>query len=623
MRAAAVRYVTEHPGKTVVVLVPRHKLGDEQIKMLREEHPDANFNAAIWRGRHADNPDHPDPERPGKFVSMCQRGDEAEEVEKAVLDVEHTLCKRGRGGKAIKCPFYDDRCAYQQQKKIKANIIFAAHECAVHEMPTAFDDVDWVIFDESPLDAFMFGVDVNDQVKLGLDTLRTPLPNTGGLSVVQYGLFEEARKKLYDALDLLIMETDSHRGVAVPHENLKPFIPTPRWERGIYLAYEEGEVRYPPGEMRAWTWRGKAEPDIWPNMSKAQLKTKLQEAAINSTIKTEVRLWELIEVAGNRDPYGRIQLHRDKDGRFVRMVGLRTLAKGWDVSTLICDATGDAELLKAIWPRLEEPEPHGWEQLPRPANVRVFQCVDRTISKWAVAIEGKDRKELKRKVEGARQLYAAVLMKALQYGGADIGVIIYKSTKEWIEENCFVPSWMKLVHWGDVTGINTLQRVRALFVIGRPLAAAEDMTRQAEALFGVHIPQRAYAVRRKQGRIPIIPDAAGNNCILVDIWKHPDPMAERLRRQITEGNIIQASGRARAGLRTTGGPLDLHLWTDVPIPELGPVEPVLWSELATGLDGLMLATKGCRLSKIADAVRAFEGLFTADALKKARARGVE
>jgi hypothetical protein len=63
------------------------------------------------------------------------------------------------------------------------------------------------------------------------------------------------------------------------------------------------------------------------------------------------------------------------------------------------------------------------------------------------------------------------------------------------------------------------------------------------------------------------------------------------------------------------------LWTDVPIPELGPVEPVLWSELATGLDGLMLATKGCRLSNIADAVRAFEGLFTADALKKARARG--
>ena len=55
-------------------------------------------------------------------------------------------------------------CGYQRQKQIKANIWFAAHECMVHEMPKAFGDVGWVIIDESPLDAFMFGVDINDQV---------------------------------------------------------------------------------------------------------------------------------------------------------------------------------------------------------------------------------------------------------------------------------------------------------------------------------------------------------------------------------------------------------------------------------------------------------------------------
>ena len=93
-----------------------------------------------------------------------------------MIDVEASLCKRGRGKKAIKCPFYD-RCAFQEQKQVKANIWFAAHECAVHEMPKAFGDVGWVIFDESPLDAFMFGVDINDQVTHALDTLRTPLPS--------------------------------------------------------------------------------------------------------------------------------------------------------------------------------------------------------------------------------------------------------------------------------------------------------------------------------------------------------------------------------------------------------------------------------------------------------------
>ena len=86
----------------------------------------------------------------------------------------------------------------------QANIWFAAHECAVHEMPKAFGDVGWVIFDESPLDAFMFGVDINDQVALELDTLRTPLPvnranraKFGG----RYGDLMSARITLYHTLD--------------------------------------------------------------------------------------------------------------------------------------------------------------------------------------------------------------------------------------------------------------------------------------------------------------------------------------------------------------------------------------------------------------------------------------
>jgi hypothetical protein len=288
------------------------------------------------------------------------------------------------------------------------------------------------------------------------------------------------------------------------------------------------------------------------------------------------------------------------------------------VPTLITDATGDAELLRAVWPQLEETEPHGWEQLPRPPGVRTFQCVDRTISKWAVAVEGKHPKELKRQIEGARRLYAAVLKRAVEFGGADVAVITYKSTKDWIAQNCFVPDWLKLAHWGDVVGTNSLQKVRALFVIGRPLASPEDITRQAEALFGMYIFEREYRVLRKQGRIPIVPDAKGNNCIVVDVHRHPDPMAERLRRQITEGAIIQAAGRARAGLREADEPLDIHLWTDVPVPELGEVEPVLWSELDAGLDGLMLASGGIWLECAEHAAVAYSDLFTLDGLKSSR-----
>ena len=226
---------------------------------------------------------------------------------------------------------------------------------------------------------------------------------------------------------------------------------------------------------------------------------------------------------------------------------------------------------------------------------------------------------MERKIEGARRLYAAVLMKALEYGGQDVGVIIYKSTREWIEQNCFVPHWLKLVHWGDVTGTNALQNVRALFVIGRPLASPEDVTRQTEALFGdVHprarVPGAAEA-RAHSDRA----GCGGNNTIRVDVREHPDPLGERVRRQITEAALIQAVGtgpRRAAGRRTSRW--IIHLWTDVPVPELGPVEPVLWDELDAGLDGLMLATGGVWLESIPHAAEAYDGLFTVDGLKSAR-----
>jgi hypothetical protein len=250
----------------------------------------------------------------------------------------------------------------------------------------------------------------------------------------------------------------------------------------------------------------------------------------------------------------------------------------------------------------------------------VLQVVDRSISKYAVAIEG-EGEELARRQAAARRLYAAVLAKSLfEYGGQDVGVIVYKSTRQWIEANCFVPPWLKLFHHGDVTGTNALQNVRALFVIGRPLASAEAVTRMTEALFGDYIAERVYRSRPKQGRIPIDPDAAGNNVVLVDVWEHADPRAERLRRQVTEAALLQAVGRARAGLRGPDQPLDIHLWTDVPLPELGPVEPVLWSELEGGLEALMMATGGVWLESVPHAAKAYPELFTADTLKKARQR---
>jgi hypothetical protein len=194
IRARAVQLVTERPGETVAILVPRHRLGDEQIAMLHAEHPNANVSAAVWRGRHAWNPAVGD----GRQEKMCRRSDDAEKVEMKLLNVERSLCKRGRGAKTIKCPFHDG-CAFQQQKNVEANIWFAAHECAVHEKPRVFGDIGWIIFDEDMLDAIVFGLDSNKPVTLELDALKASL-KIPAEKLGNCGL-ELARQALYRALD--------------------------------------------------------------------------------------------------------------------------------------------------------------------------------------------------------------------------------------------------------------------------------------------------------------------------------------------------------------------------------------------------------------------------------------
>jgi hypothetical protein len=581
LRADAVKFVNEHPELTVVIALPRHGLGEEQITLLEQEHPNANVVAAIWRGRHAD-----DPEVPGK--KMCQRSEDAKALEASHLSVEAKLCKQGRGQNELKCPLYDV-CGFQRQKRIEANIWFVAHESLVHEKPKPIHRIGWLLIDESPLDAFMFGVGSNSAYELPLDALRDPPP--AALSAADASFLKSERDELYKILDRLVVPIDQHKGVPIAKSAL-----------GWLTARHNINLE----------WRGKVEPDIRPDMTAGQVRLALKAGEGNSVVAARVALWQLVAHAqkSTADLCGRIQVHRGHGGRIIRMVGLRPLTKGWAAPTLICDAMGDAELLRAIWPKLRV-EPPPWPQLARPPHVGVFQVVDRSVAKLAIAVEGND---LPRRQKAALRTYAALLVKALEYGGAPVAAIMYKSTEEWIQANCIIPRWLTITHYGAVAGTNAYRDVAALFVIGRALLQAEAITRQAEALFGAYLPERDYV--EGISRIPIVPDVDGHTAIEVKTYRHPDDMAERLRWQVCEGSVLDAAGRARAGLRTADKPLDIHLWTDVPVPELGPVVPQLWDDVAVGLDGLMLATAGVWLENTHDAEKAFPDLLTAEGLQK-------
>ena len=312
------------------------------------------------------------------------------------------------------------------------------------------------------------------------------------------------------------------------------------------------EATYSPTEMAALEWRDKVVPPILPNMSSEQIDEMLKGASGNGWIKRMVALWEELGSPG------RVQVRKSStEGRSVHVMGLRPLAEGWqDIPTLITDATADPVLLRYIWPDLKC-EVETWEQLPRPASVRVFQTVDRSQSMDRIGVFG-EREKLERRRDAARRVWATLLARALEYGGQPVGVIVYKSTRDWIEKNCFKPDWITLLHHGGVAGVNTLEWVRALFVVGRLLPDAEAVSKMTEALTGEYLPERKYQRRMHEGRI-LIPMTS-------DGFRYARSTSGSIRTRSPSGSGGRpprpAPSRPRAGLGRLYG-TRIHHWTSI------------------------------------------------------------
>jgi len=639
IRARMVEDAAADPTRTTVLLVPRHDLGGEQLGRLASEFPDGDFTAAVWKGRDRIDTEFIGPQQPGKERLMCWRPEEAKLLENALMPVSRHLCcyRRYPGDEPILCPLID-YCGSWRQRQVKANIWIGAHELLGHQPPPSFGEIGRVYVDESPIKALTFGVSDGDEVEIPLDSLTKPPRGMTGLAGFE---LMEARKALHAALSALELPANGHLGAPVTREMLHEFFdeanPLPANPVTSESGHRESEpvdpndtlamlnaiianrkytATYDPAKMAALEWQAKVVPPVRPHMSKRRIEQMLTVTADNAGIRNRALLWEQLGHSG------RVQVHQGEKGRVIRVKGIRTIAEGWDVPTLIADATGDPDLLRLIWPELSC-EFDGWGKAYRPEGVRVFQTVDVSFSMDAVGVYGEEgSKERARREAAARRMWAALLVRAMEYGGQPIGAILYKSTKEWILENCHVPDSITLLHHGSVTGLNVLEKVRALFVVGRLLPSGEDVTKAAEALTGEYLPDRELVAMAKSGRILISPDGDGNNVVHVDAWRHPHPIAEKLRRQVTEAGANQNDGRARPNLRDASRPLDVHRWHDIPLPELGEIVPVLRDEVSAGLNELMLTGKDSAvwLQNIVHAAKAHSALFNANGLKVARDR---
>ncbi len=145
------------------------------------------------------------------------------------------------------------------------------------------------------------------------------------------------------------------------------------------------------------------------------------------------------------------------------------------------------------------------------------------------------------------------------------------------------------------------------------------MERIAAALTGSAIPlletwyERAVTVRE------IAAPGQPSHFVQAEADRHPDPVAEAVRWQVAEGQIVQILGRPRGALRTEANPVDCFILTDTPLPI-----PLTGTIQAADLDPspaeLMLATGGVAFENPTDAADAYQdqGLWlNREAAKKA------
>jgi putative DNA primase/helicase len=300
----------------------------------------------------------------------------------------------------------------------------------------------------------------------------------------------------------------------------------------------------------------------------------------------------------------------------LRIRGRRPVRQGWRVPTLIIDALLDERLVKPFWPdvrvaaRLRVKTPH----------TRFRQIIDRDFPQSALVPEEekgdeegrrRQRRENQRRLRRSRELRAAVLREARRTDGRVL-VIAQKAVREYWESLGALPGNVEFGHCNAIAGIDRWgpqidqegnlvdPGVRLVVLAGRILPPAAAVETMARALTGLGLGGFAGGYLKSTAARRLLAD--GQTIPAETDW-HPQEIAEAIRWQACEGELVQGGGRGRPANRTAANPLDVLIFADRPMPF--PVEPVSWGEMAPDWRDLMLAEGGVALMNGTHAAKAY------------------
>lgn len=570
-RAGLVRLVADLRAKgdarSVAICVPTHALGGEQAQKLIDmpEARAAGLTVRVWRGRDA-----ADPDAPGQ--AMCRDLPAVTLAQELALDVESTACRRKlRDGTVAECPFFTS-CGYQRQKQARADITIAAHQLLFTSKPAALGELAALVVDEGFRKAGMadrsaFPVDALDPDTLPDDLALAPLPSLRRL-----------------ALDVLRGHDDG------------PLL------RERFLAAglsEESAILARRLELK----RLVKPAELVPGMSAEARRAAASAARGNRLVLRLARFWQAMRALlaeGGPEASGWLAVGRDDDVRVVRQKGRRDVAKGWRVPTLLLDATLRLETVRPFYPSAELVADLAVDA----PHQRVRQATDRAYSLAMLDPEGaKDAEERHRRMNRLRDLRVSIVTEARRVRPRRLLVVAQERIEAALHAMGPLPSNVVTGHHNAVAGRDEWRDVGGLVVVGRTLPSPAAVGELAEALSGSHVPlldgwyQRVDAIRET---------VAGAEMAEAD--RHPDPLAEAIRWQIAEGELLQIVGRGRGVNRTAADPLDVLVLCDMPLP-LPVAETIPAAALDPTLPARMLAEGGVALENSGHALQAYPGMW--------------
>ena len=600
--------------RTVGLAVPTHRLGLEQAARWEalEEVRAAGLSVAVWRGRGALNPEHPDYANPAvpdsEKPTMCGNLIAVYEAQSYGLKVDEAACRRtvsdGPGEKVVhECSLFST-CAYQAQRKRKADFWIVPHEVICSEKPKAIGELAALVVDESAWQPGLEGVTGRGDC-FPLDALRgCDRRMRDGDHSPDWMTLQHHRGQILDAL---------HNASDGPIT------------REIIVA--EGLTAKGAAEARALSFSRLIDPKIHPGMTRTKRTALLKEAEGNRTLLQEARFWRAVEALladGGPSASGWAVLATEStpDGpqKVIRLRGRRPVRKGWQVPTLLIDALLNPALVRPFWPQLKMVADIQAEA----PHQSVVQVIDRAYSKSRLApLDAEEAKanpeEARRRVRARREARAIFARFARKHSDKRVLVVAQKIVRAAIEAEGPLPRNLEMAHHNAVAGRDEWGDVAGLSVLGCTTPSPCDVERMAEALTGAAV----EPIPGWYPRTPAIREIAGKPGMAAEKDSHPDLICEAIRWHICEGGLVNTIGRGRGGNRSEANPLDALVMTDAVLPI--PIHVVTGSaDLAPTTAEQMLAECGFAFENPRHAAAACPALWPGekgwDAAKKAMAR---